>query len=118
MRADFHVFYCHQRTGCTIDSYHPEPMPLARIEDLVADVLENTGDFLGLVDDDQGLLQFLVLADNDDRPIRMEMPDLACQSCYARQVSAGEVIDVLRRLPQKLSLEAVASHRSTGFKGG
>lgn len=119
MRPDFHVFYCHQRTGCSIDSYDPEPMQLGHIVDLVTDVLENAGDFLGLVDDDQGLLQFMVLArdDDDDRPIRMEMPDMARHGCYMKQVSAGEVIDVLHRLPSKLSVDAVPGLRFTSCNG-
>lgn len=109
MMPDFHVFYCRHRTGESIDSYDPEPMPLARIVDLAIDVLENTGDFLGLVDDDQGLLQFMYLArdEGDERPIRVEIPDMARHGYYTRQVSSDELPDVLRHLPKRFSVDAI-----------
>lgn len=120
MMPDFHVFYCRQRTGDTIDSYDPEPMSLARIVDLAGTVLENTGDFLGLVDDDEGLLQFMYLAreEGDERPIRMEIRAMARLGCYTRQVSSGEMLDVLRHLPSKLSVDAVAGLRFESCSGG
>ncbi len=79
MMPDFYVFYCRHRTGDIISSYAPEPMSLARIVDLAVDVLENTGDFLGLVDEDEGLLQVMYLARGaeDERPIRLEIRDMA-----------------------------------------
>lgn len=109
MMPDFHVFYCRQRTGDSIDSYRPEPMPLRHIVDLALDVLKNTGDFLGLVDDDQGLLQFMYLAreEGDARPIRVEIPDMARHGTYTRQLSPCELPDVLRRLPKRLSKDTV-----------
>lgn len=109
MIQNFHVFYCRQRTGDTIDSYDPEPMPLERIVDLAINVLEGNGDFLGLVDDDDGLLQFIYLArgDDDERPIRMEIPDMARHGYYIKHVSSGELLDVLRELPDRLSVDAV-----------
>lgn len=109
MMPDFHVFYCRHRTGQSIDSYDPQPMPLARIVDLALDVLENTGDFLGLVDDDEGLLQFMYLArdEGDQQPIRMEIPDMARHGNYMRQVSSRELPDILRHLPARLSRDAV-----------
>lgn len=109
MMPDFYVFYCRHRTGDIISSYAPEPMSLARIVDLAVDVLENTGDFLGLVDEDEGLLQVMYLARGaeDERPIRLEIPDMARHGAYTKQVSRGELADVLRRLPERLSAEAV-----------
>ena len=76
--SDFHVFYCRQRTGEEIASYAPAPVATDRIAALAGDVLEENGDFFGLVDDDDSVLQFIYLARNEDdaRPIRMEIPDL------------------------------------------
>ncbi|MGH1480117.1 MAG: hypothetical protein ACRBM6_15585 [Geminicoccales bacterium] len=106
---DFHVFYYRHRTGQSIDSYHPKPMPLPRILELALQVLENTGDFLGLVDDREGLLQFIYMADNegDERPIRMEITDPAHQDCQTKRVSQSEMLDVLHRLPARFSIDAV-----------
>ena len=107
--SDFHVFYYRHRTGDMIDSYDPKPMPLVRIVDLAHYVLENTGDFLGLVDDDEGLMQFMVLAhDRDDgRPIRLEIPDMIRHGYYTKQVSSGELMKILQHLPAKLTIDAV-----------
>lgn len=106
---DFHVFYYRQRTGQSIDSHCPEPMPLSRILELALHVLENTGDFLGLVDDRNGLLQFMYLVDDegDEWPIRMEITDPAYQDCQTRRVSQSEMLDVLRRLPARFSIDEV-----------
>ena len=110
---DFHVFYLRQRTGDMIDSYDPKPMKLAHIVDLASNVLEGTGDFLGLVDDDEGLLQMMYLArhEGDERPIRLEIPDIAHCGCHTKQVSPTEMPEVLRRLPGKLSRDAVPGLR-------
>lgn len=106
---DFLVFYYRHRTGDMIDSFDPQPMPLMQIVALAGNVLENTGDFLGLVDDDDGLMQFMYLAQDvqDKRPIRMEIPDMAHQGYYTRNLSIGELSTVLRGLPDKLTVHAV-----------
>ena len=109
MMPDFFVFYCRHRTGDSIESYDPMPMPLERIVDLAANVLESDGDFLGLVDDDDGLLQFMYLAssEDDERPIRMEFPVMARHGYYTKQVSSSELLQVLRDLPDRLSADAI-----------
>jgi len=96
-----------------IDSYDPKPMTLSHIVDLATYVLERTGDFLGLVDDDEGLLQLMYLAryDDDERPIRLEVPDMAQHGYYTKQVSPHELPRVLRGLPKKLSASAIPGLR-------
>ncbi|MGI9492271.1 MAG: hypothetical protein ACR2QF_07740, partial [Geminicoccaceae bacterium] len=75
---------------------------------------------LGLVDDDEGLLQMMYLArhEDDERPIRLEIPDLAHHGYYTKQVSPTEVQEVLRRLPGKLSAAAVPGLRFERCLGG
>ncbi len=117
--SGFHVFYCRQRTGDIIDSYEPRLMPLSYIVELAALVLEGTGDFLGLVDDDEGLLQLMYLArhEDDERPIRLEVPDMARHGYYTKQLSQYELPDVLRGLPERLSANAVPGLRFESCTG-
>ena len=113
MSPDFNVFYCRHRTGDMIDSYKPEPMPLERILDLAPSILEGVGDFLGLVDRQEGVIQFMHLARGEDvsRPIRVDVPDLARQGAYVRQITPDEMLGVLRHLPERLSASAVPGLR-------
>lgn len=102
---DFHVFYCRHRTGDQIDSHAPAPIAVDRIPALARDVLEENGDFLGLVDDDDSVLQFIYLARSktDQRPIRMEIPDLQRRESLIRHISNVELIELLRNLPDRLT---------------
>ncbi len=105
--SDFHVFYCRQRTGEEIASHAPAPMETDRIAALAGDVLEENGDFLGLVDDDDSVLQFIYLArgEGDARPIRMELPDMQRQDNLIRHISNVELFELLKNLPDRLTME-------------
>ena len=106
---DFHVFYYRHRTGEMIDSYAPKPMPRAHILPLAHHILEDTGDFIGLLDEDDGLLQFMVLARDpqDPRPIRLDMPAMNRQGAFTQQLSPNELTAILQSLPDKLTIDAV-----------
>ena len=108
---DYHVFYCRQRTGDVIASHAPSPMEIGRIAALAGDVLEENGDFLGLVDDDDCVLQFMYLArDDDDRqPIRMELPAIQKGENVVQHISSAELLDLLQSLPEKLTAEVTKS---------
>lgn len=107
--SDFHVFYCRQRTGEEIASHAPAPMETDRILALAGDVLEENGDFLGLVDDDDGVLQFIYLArgEGDEQPIRMEIPDLCRRENLIRHISNIELFELLRNLPDRLTTDVI-----------
>ena len=64
--SEFQVFYCCHRTGDCIDFYKPAPIEASRLADLANHVLEANGDFLGLVDDEDSVLQFIYLARTED----------------------------------------------------
>ena len=108
--SGFHVFYCRHRTGDGIASHAPAPMPLDRIAALASDVLEENGDFLGLVDENESVLQFIYLArgDHDSRPIRMEIPDVARKQSLIRHISNIELSRLLENLPDRLTTDVVA----------
>ena len=93
---DFHVFYCRHRTGEEIASYAPAPMEAARIAALAGNVLEENGDFLGVVDDDDSVLQFIYLArsEGDKQPIRMEIPDVQRRENLIRHISNAELFEL------------------------
>lgn len=105
----FHVFYYQHRTGEMIDSYAPQPIPRDRILPLAHHILKDTGDFIGLLDDDDRLLQFMMLTRDpaDPQPIRLDMPAGNQQGAYIKQVSTDELATILRRLPDKLTIDAV-----------
>lgn len=107
---DFHVFYCRHRTGDMIESHAPEPMKGDRIAALACNVLEDTGDFFGLVDDDDSVLQLMVLArgDDDDRRIRMEIPDMSRHGCHIKYIARRDLPDLLKNLPERLSAQTVS----------
>ncbi|MEM8951853.1 MAG: hypothetical protein AAGA21_13265 [Pseudomonadota bacterium] len=107
--SDFHVFYCRHRTGEEIASHAPAPMETDRIVALAGAVLEENGDFFGLVDDDDSVLQFIYLArDEDDaRPIRMEIPDLYKRDDLIRHISNVELLELLRNLPERLTTDVI-----------
>ena len=107
--SDFHVFYCRHRTGDEIASYAPVPMPAERIATLAGDVLEENGNFLGLVDDDDSVLQFIYLArsEGDRRPIRMELPDVRKRHDLIRHISNAELFELLKNLPDQLSTDVI-----------
>lgn len=109
--SDFHVFYCRNRTGDSIASHAPSPMEIERITTLAGDVLEENGDFLGLVDDDDCVLQFMYLAraDGDQQPIRMELPAVQKGENVVRHISSAELLDLLQNLPAKLSADVTQS---------
>lgn len=113
MMQIFHVFYCCHRTGQAIDSFDPQPMRLAQIVGIATDVLECTGDFLGLIDREDRLLQFIHLArsDDDERPIRMEFSDHFRHACHERHLSAVELQDILQHLPKRLSVDMISRRR-------
>ncbi len=104
---DFHVFYCRHRTGDYIDSYKPAPIDASRLPDLASNVLEENGDFLGLVDDDDSVLQFMYLArtEDDQQPIRMEIPDVRRKESLIRHISNAELSELLRNLPDRLTTD-------------
>lgn len=105
--SDFHVFYCRQRTGDYIDSYKPAPIETSQLADLAINVLEENGDFFGLVDDDDSVLQFIYLArtEDDEQPIRMEIPNMHQKDSRIRHISNAELFELLRNLPERLSTE-------------
>ncbi len=108
---DFHVFYCRNSTGDGIASHAPSPMEIERIAMLAGDVLEANGDFLGLVDDDDCVLQFMYLAraDGDQQPIRMELPAIQKGESVVRHISSAELLDLLQSLPDKLTVDVTKS---------
>lgn len=105
----FHVFYCRHRTGDGIASHAPTPMEMDRIAELARDVLEQNGDFLGLVDEDDSVLQFMYLArrEGDERPIRMEIPDVRDKRNLIKHISNAELFDLLKNLPDKLTTDVI-----------
>ena len=109
MTQDFHVFYCRHRTCDVIESYAPEPISTDHIPRLASDVLEETGDFLGLVDRDDCVLQFIYVAraDDDEHPIRMEIPDVSRKRNFVRHISNAELFELLRNLPDTLTAYVV-----------
>ena len=106
----FHVFYCHHSTGDVIASHAPALMPLDRIAALASDVLEENGDFLGLVDEDDSVLQFIYLArsEDDSQPIRMEVPDVAQRQSLVKHISNAELSRLLENLPDRLTVEVIS----------
>ncbi len=106
---DFHVFYCRHRTGEEIASYAPAPMEADRILALADNVLEENGDFLGLVDDDDSVLQFIYLARSkgDERPIRMEIPDVQRKENLIKHISNVELFELLKNLPDRLTTDVI-----------
>ena len=112
--SDFHVFYCRNSTGDGIASHAPSLMEIERITTLVGDVLEENGDFLGLVDDDDRVLQFMYLAraDGDQQPIRMELPAIQKGENVVRHISSAELLDLLQSLPAKLSADVTKRVRA------
>ncbi len=113
--SEFHVFYCRHRTGDWIDSYKPAPIEASRLPDLANHVLEANGDILGLVDDDESVLQFIYLArtEDDQQPIRMEIPDACRKTNHIRHISNSELFELLRNLPDRLGPEVVTKQRSS-----
>lgn len=109
--SDFHVFYCRQRTGEEIASYAPAPMETDRILALAGEVLEENGDFLGLVDDDDSVLQFIYLSrsEGDEQPIRMEIPDLHSRENLIRHISDIELFYLLKNLPERLTTDVITN---------
>lgn len=103
----FQVFFCHHRSGRAIASHDPLPMPLDHIAALACDVLSEDGDFLGLVDRCDCVLQFMVLkrSEHDERPIRMEMPEANLKECHIRHISNTELALLLKNLPEKLTTD-------------
>ena len=103
----FQVFYCHHRTGRAIAAHDPAPMPLEHIAALAGDVLSEDGDFLGLVDRSDCVLQFMVVkrCEDDQRPIRMEMPESNLRDCHIRHISNAELLLLLENLPEKLTTD-------------
>lgn len=107
--SDFYVFYCRHRTGDEIASHAPVPMAMDRIAALAGDVLEENGDFLGLVDGDDCVLQFIYLASSEDdaRPIRMELPDVQRRQDLIRYISNVELCEILNNLPDQLTIDVM-----------
>ena len=103
--SDFHVFFYHHRSGQAISAYKPAPMPLERIKRLADHVLTENGDFFGLVDRDDCVLQFIYLkrSEYDDRPIRMEMPEAGLWGSRIKHISNTELERLLEHLPDALS---------------
>jgi hypothetical protein len=107
---EFHVFYCCRRTGEGIASHAPAPLERDQIAALAIQVLEENGDFIGLVDDDDSVLQFIYLArtESDRQPIRMEIPDLHQRQNLIRHISNAELRALLQSLPDKLTTDVIA----------
>lgn len=107
---DFHVFYCNQQSGAEVPADRPRPIALERIPGLAVRILAANGDFIGLVDDDDGVLQFIYLArsEGDDRPIRMELAEPDPDGVERRHLSNAEMIDLLQNLPERLTIERLA----------
>lgn len=117
MTPQFRVFYCHNATGDAIAASAPEPIASDRIPSLANDVLEDIGDFLGLIDGDGGVLQFIYVADpgEDDRPIRMDMPDRSRRSNLIRRVSEVELYELLSDLPCRLTPDRIDGEAGQGL---
>lgn len=107
--SGFHVFYCHQRTGEVIASHAPMLVKTEHIAALAGDVLEQNGDFFGLVDDDDCVLQFMYLPRlvGEDQSIRMEMTDICREESVIKHISDLELFELLLNLPEKLTIDAI-----------
>lgn len=68
-------------------------------------VLHMPRNFIGVTDEDGSTIQFMV---NDDQTICVDVPSPAERGSYAKQTDLQECLGIVRRLGQRINVNALA----------
>lgn len=69
------------------------------------DVLHSSGNFVGIIDDQDVSLQFVV--SGDDEVITVDIPSVSDQGSFCKDVTLDEAIDIVRELEGDFDLSTI-----------
>lgn len=90
----YRMYYCDFERDTEIIADGAEPTEVDEILAMMEQVLTGCGNFLGIMDEHGGMLQFLV---DDEGRIGVEIPDPPRRGHYGKQATLAECKELLRR---------------------
>lgn len=92
------LFYDCVALDEAVSSENPLPATPAKVKAMLAEILVDEGDFIGLVDDEGTTLQFLKVHSG----IWMEVPDPGNEGSYGKKVTLDEARQTLDELGETI----------------
>ena len=89
----YKFYYCDFTRDIEMPADGARAATVDEIAEIMAEVLLEPGNYLGVFDGAGGLLQFLV---GDDGSIGVEFPDIERRGHYGKQASLDECVQILR----------------------
>ena len=101
---NFKVFFSCHSTSNRVDSQNPIVHDKSICIDLALQMLQDDGDFYGLIDDNNRAIQFIV---NPDSSISMDIPIPEKQGSFTKIVSKEEVVDTLDSIKNPMDIHSI-----------
>lgn len=93
----YRVFYRDYVHGVAISSSAPEPLAASRLKALAEQLLQHADNFLGVVDDQENILQLYL--DDDEQRVLVELLAPEERGCLRLAMRCEAAYDLLGRLP-------------------
>ncbi len=90
--------------GDEIAAEHAKPASKAEILDIMQRILTESDNFLGIVDQTDTTLQFMV---NQDLSIYVDIPVMAKKGSYSKNVALIEALDIVEQLQALINMEQI-----------
>ena len=97
------VFYCFGSTGDVVQSSSPVEVERSDICTKLIGQLEEDDDFLGIIDEQENMLQAMYKP--EEGRYWVEIPLLDRRVSYGKYMSLEEFIDCIKRLPKTFQLQ-------------
>ena len=100
----YRVYYCDTERSAELAADGAKPATTAEITALMDQILTVGGGFVGVIDTDGGILQFL---SGDDGSIGLEIPDPQRRGHYGKSASLSECKRLLLAAPGRFRQEDI-----------
>ena len=100
----YRQFYCRNATSDSIEGGSAEPVDRYSSVSTALQILQDPGDFYGIVDDREVTLQFMVEPEGD---VWVEVPCPQERGSYGRRISFSEIEPILLSLSGALSKDCI-----------
>ncbi len=101
----FRMFYTDYLEDKSVASHEPIEATLEEVLNAMDRVLYWPENFLGIVDDQETTLQFMV---NDDKSIEVDVPVPTEQGSYAKATDLSECFDIVRDIRGTIDVARIA----------
>lgn len=95
----YQVFYTSYSLQQSVSSSSPRLLDADQLKTLSLRILKEEDDFLGVIDNEDRVIQFMRSAADD---FRVEIPDVDARNSLQRHLSTEETLELIARLPTSL----------------